>query len=50
MWYGLKEDGKLIAVFFFEHYPTVRDFKVRKKGGSTYVVVVVRIREVGQLP
>lgn len=46
MWYGLNEDGKLVAVSFIQHYPTLADFKVRRKSNKTYKIVVVRVREV----
>ena len=50
MWYGLKEDGKLVHVRHFDHYPTIRDFDVLTRGGLKYVIVVVRVREVSQTP
>lgn len=47
MWYGLKENEKLIKVSFIEHYPTLKDFRFKRLGGKTYaIVVVVRVREV----
>lgn len=49
-WYGLKEDGKIIHVRHFDHYPRIRDFDVITRGGRKYVIVVVRIREVSQTP
>lgn len=50
MWYGLKEDDRLIAVRFFDHYPQIRDFDVITRGGRRYSVVVVRVREVCHTP
>lgn len=47
MWYGLKQDGELVAVAKFDHSPAVSEFSVRRITGATYLVVVVRIREVG---
>lgn len=49
MWYGLKEDDKLVAVRFIEHYPSLRDFQDVVKGGKSYKIVGVRVREVGTL-
>lgn len=50
MWYGLKEDGKIVHVRHFDHYQTMRDFVGLTVGGRKYVIVVVRIREVSQTP
>ena len=49
MWYGLKEDGKLIAVKHFDHYPQIRDFDTLLRGRK-HTIVVVRVREVSQTP
>lgn len=46
MWYGLKEDGELVHVRWFDHYPRVMDFDVITRGGRKYTIVVVRVREV----
>jgi hypothetical protein len=49
MWYGLKEDGKLIAVRYFDHYPDIRDFDVIPRGRK-HTIVYVRVREVCRTP
>lgn len=49
MWYGLKENNKLVAVKQIEHYPSVEDFSVNIHPGSEYRVVAVRIREVSEV-
>lgn len=46
MWYGLKENNKLVAVKQIKHYPSAEDFGVEIKPGKEYTVVVVRIREI----
>jgi len=48
LWYGLKEGNRLIAVKYFRHRePDILDFGVPIGIKAAYVVVVVRIREVG---
>lgn len=47
MWYGLKKDGKLVAIEWFSHSPAVSEFGKGQESGVNYAVVVVRIREIG---
>lgn len=47
MWYGLKKDGKLVAVAWFSHSPAVLEFGKGRENRAEYAVVVVRIREIG---
>lgn len=49
MWYGLKQNGTIIQVRFFDHYPHIRDFDVLLTGRK-HTIVVVLVREVCKLP
>ena len=49
MRYGLKENDRLIAVQFNDHFPKFSDFGIARNRGSRYVIVAARIREIGQI-
>ena len=50
VWYGLKTNGRIVQVRYFDKYPSMSDFGVQRAAGRAYSIVVVRVREVCQIP
>lgn len=50
MWYGLKVDGRIVAVKWFKREPETYEFGADLPKNGEISLVIVRVREVSVVP
>lgn len=49
MWYGLEENGEIVAVMKCDHFPTLSCFIYKRKRGAIYEVYALRLRKISKV-